>query len=143
MQSLIPASAEELARERRKGVRVVGTMVVLLVGFFLASQFTPGWERVFLGAFVAGLTLLFFAWYAGGLFVAMDGGKPLDGDGCLRLAQLAKEYPEVQAYLDSVRAIERPVVWDDLWQVNGWLQHQRAEAKRQACRSLNGTGETL
>lgn len=116
-----------------------------------ARIFATLWAAASIGAIAAGrmmdvgafdlagtllLVSLIACYFQGGItFVE---AAQLDGEGCMRVRELAVLHPEVRDFLQEVNRLDRPVVWADLWTINTWLRQRRACDERAACRAING-----
>ena len=136
---LTPWSADLLKqRARRVGVAVCAQVLGLAT---LAMAFgLPDLGLAIVGVALAVLPSA--AMHLAPTYGVRGESRPLSGQGCIRMKALAGQHKEVRGFLGAIHAMEREVVWADLWQVNGWLRARKDCAHRAeelaACKAVNG-----
>ncbi len=134
---LLPFSSEEVAAAQRKAVLVgAASLAVIGASISFASMLATWASALTFLALVASIFLIIFLIAEG--VDAFKLTKPLSGEGCLRLQQLADSHPEIAGLVVHVRKSGRQVSWGDLWRANAWLYEQGLAEQERARKSLNG-----
>ncbi|MBW8757032.1 MAG: hypothetical protein JF586_05415 [Burkholderiales bacterium] len=132
---LIPLSKHELDARLRSSQTVAIAAGIVGLGFLSAGLFVDLVWLSFAGGII--LIVLYMA-RCNGLSPAFSGeSKPLAGECCERLREIALEHEPVMNFVRAINRQGRPVAWADLWQVNDWLCHQEVLKHMRACRFVN------
>jgi hypothetical protein len=136
---LNPSTQEELNRNVRRTINNILIYIAIMGGFFLLAQIVNGnylptiFMMMFIASIVIAMVVCIPIWS-----ISLDSRKPINGEGCKKLYRLTNEHPEIKKFILQINNMGRPVVWDDLWHVNAWIDTCEEDVTDQECRQLNG-----